>query len=131
MKTWEFACTILEQFGHVALILGVCNLVPTLKICVFVEEKFEFFVNHDEWLQQSRNSIMRLMVMVMVLWCSDVMVSRPSAMDPTRIVYLDPTREFTASCAPELHWQLTITYRGSLPKIIFQNSLWFVAFVSV
>ena len=60
MKTWEFACTILEQFGHHSLILGVCNLVPKLKICVFVEEKFELFVNHDEWLQQSRNSIMRL-----------------------------------------------------------------------
>ena len=62
---------------------------------------------------------------------SDVMVSSPLAMDPTRIVYLDPTRGFTASCAPRLHWQLTITHRGSLPKIIFQNSLWFVAFVSL
>ena len=62
---------------------------------------------------------------------SDVMVSSPLAMDLTKIVYLDTTRGFTASCAPGLHWQLTITHRVSLPKIIFQNSLWFVAFVSV
>ena len=27
---------------------------------VCVEEKIEFFLNYDEWLQQSRNAIMRL-----------------------------------------------------------------------
>ena len=58
------------------------------------------------------------------------MVFSPSLMDPTKTVYLDCTRGFTDSGAPELHWQLTITRRGSLPKVMFLNSLWFVAFVS-
>ena len=61
MKTWEFACTILEQLGHVSSILGACNLGAQIKnLYVYVEEKFEFLVNCDEWLQQSRNSIMKL-----------------------------------------------------------------------
>ena len=44
--------------------------------------------------------------------------------------YLDPATEFTASRAPELHWQLSITHRGSPPKVIFQNSLSLAAVVS-
>ena len=90
-----------------------------------MKEKFEFLVNYDEWLKQSRNSIIRLKD------TKDVMVFSPSPMDPTKIVYLDSTRGFTDSRAPELHWQLTIMRRGSLPKIMFLNSLWFVARVSV
>ena len=42
--------------------------------------------------------------------------------------YLNPDREFAASRAPELHWQLSIT--GSPPKAILQNSLSFVVVVS-
>ena len=57
MNTWEeFACTTLNQFGHVSLIFSA----PNLGAYVCAEEKFEFFVNYDELLQQSRNSIMRL-----------------------------------------------------------------------
>ena len=31
MKTWEFACTILEQFKHVSSILGAHNLDAKIK----------------------------------------------------------------------------------------------------
>ena len=44
--------------------------------------------------------------------------------------HLDPAKGFIASCAPEMLWQLTITRRGSLPKVIFQTRLWCVAFAS-
>ena len=62
MKTWGFACTILEQLGNVSSILGACNLGAKNQRFVYicVEEKFELFVNYDEWLQQSTNPIMRL-----------------------------------------------------------------------
>ena len=42
----------------------------------------------------------------------------------------NPTSGFTASRDPELHWQLTITHRGSPPNVIFQNSLCFVVVLS-
>ena len=51
-----------------------------------------------------------------------VMISNPLPMDPTR--------GFTASRTPELHWQLTIMFRGSPSNVIFQSRLWFVVFVS-
>ena len=38
-------------------------------------------------------------------------------LDPTRVVYLDPTSGVTDSHAPELHRQLVLTHRGSLPNI--------------
>ena len=56
-----FPYTILEQFGHVSLILCASNLggkIKDLRMCV--EEKYKFFVNYDKWLQQFRNAIMRL-----------------------------------------------------------------------
>ena len=31
LKTWEFACTILEQFRHVSSNLGACNLGAKIK----------------------------------------------------------------------------------------------------
>ena len=49
----------------------------------------------------------------------NVMVSSASLMDPTSVVQLDPTRRLTASRAPELHWQLALTCRGSPAKVIF------------
>ena len=57
-----FRCTILEQFGHVSLILGASNLgakIKDLRMYVW-KKKCKFFVNYDKWLQQSRNAIMRL-----------------------------------------------------------------------
>ena len=45
---------------------------------------------------------------------------------PCQGCYLDPARGFTACRAPKFHWQITITHRGSPPKLIFQNSHWFV-----
>ena len=37
MKTWEFACTILEQFGHFSSILDACNLGAKIKdLCMYV-----------------------------------------------------------------------------------------------
>ena len=44
-------------------------------------------------------------------------------MDFTRVVHLDPSRGLATSRAPELHWQLALTRRGSPPKIIFWKSL--------
>lgn len=44
------------------------------------------------------------------------MVSSALPVDPTRIVHLGPTRGLTAFRASELHWQFTVTRRGSLPK---------------
>ena len=41
----------------------------------------------------------------------NVMVSSTLSMDPARVLHLDPTRKLTASCSPELYWQLTHTYR--------------------
>ena len=62
--------------------------VPKLKIVyVCVVEKFEFFENYDEMLQQSRNSIM-------------VFSSLP--MDHWMFVYLDSARGLTSFCAPRL-----------------------------
>ena len=58
-----FPYTILEQFGHFLSILGACNLgakIKDLRMYVCMEEKIEFFLNYDKWLQQSRNAIMRL-----------------------------------------------------------------------
>ena len=57
-----FPCTILEQFGHVSLILSGSNLgakIKDVQACV-CGGKYKFFVNYDKWLQQSRNAIMRL-----------------------------------------------------------------------
>ena len=48
----------------------------------------------------------------------NVMVSSASPMDLTKVMHLDPTRGLTASHAPELHYQLALTRKGSLPKII-------------
>ena len=43
--------------------------------------------------------------------------------------YYEALKTLNATRSPELHWQLTITHRGSQPNLIFQNSLRFVVFV--
>ena len=52
-----------------------------------------------------------------VLKAQKVMVSSSSPIAPTRIVLVEPIRGLTASRSPKLHWQVTLTRRGSPFKI--------------
>ena len=76
MKPWQFSSTI----------LSVC-----------VEGKLEFFVNYDEWLQQSTNSIMKLQEH---LRCCGF---QPFANAPYQGYYVDPATGFTAHPQSTVH----------------------------
>ena len=52
------------------------------------------------------------------------MISSVSPMDPTRVVYLDPTRGVHSFLCTQTALQLTLMHMGSPPKRIFKKSPW-------
>lgn len=72
-----------------------------------MEEYPKFFVNCDKWLQQSKN------FQYDALTTLKVFQNFANGMNSTRIVYLDSTKELTASCTPELHGQFALTRVGN------------------
>ena len=116
-----YICQALFQskLDIVLSISGACNLGAQDKdLCANVQKKnLKFFLNYDKQSQQSRKVHNEALKTLKMLWfpalCQCIL--------PGLCISPLP-RGLTASRVPDLHQQLALTRRGSLPNVFFQNS---------